>query len=151
MFLVKHVQNSYFSKDITQILNEKLPSKGLRKLNAFLDEKGILRVGGRLRNCSPSFDAKFSILLPRTSPLTDLIIRDFHNSFLHPGVQTLQFLIVQQFWILSMRRAIKSCVSNCIGKLVLIKYDALPSFNPSLGRIIAFHPGRDSASRVALS
>ncbi|KAJ8914927.1 hypothetical protein NQ315_016081 [Exocentrus adspersus] len=36
-----------------------------------------------------------------------------------------------------------------IGKLVLIKNDALPSFKWSLGRIIALHPGRDGVSRVA--
>lgn len=113
MTLVKYVQVFHFHDEIQKLKNKKSTSKFLRKLNAFLDKDDILRVGGRLRNSNLSFLQKHPAILPKRSRFTDLIIQHFHITHLHPGVQTLQFLISQQFWILSARSSIKRVVSGC--------------------------------------
>ena len=46
----------------------------LLKLNPFIDEEGLIRVGGRLENSTLPFEVKHPIVLPRSSQVTDLII-----------------------------------------------------------------------------
>lgn len=114
LLLVKRVQHTSFSEDITRLENGRSLSKYLRKLSPFLDQEGVLRVGGRLRYSQLTYDQKHPALLPRCSRLTDLIIEDIHNAHFHPGVQTMHFLIAQNFWILSPRRAIHKVLSKCL-------------------------------------
>lgn len=111
--LYRYVQSCYFADEITALSNKKPLSKTLRKLGAYLDEHGLLRVGGRLQNSQLNCDQKHPLILPRKARLTSLIIEHFHRVYLHPGVQTLHFLLAQQFWILSPRRAIRTVVSKC--------------------------------------
>lgn len=111
--LVKYVQESHFFEEISNLKISKSIPKYLQKLGAFLDSQGVLRVGGRLQNATLTFDQKHPIILPRKSRFTQLVIEHFHRLYLHPGIQTLQFLISQQFWILSPKRAIREVVSKC--------------------------------------
>ena len=79
------VQHQCFSSDLQQLQQKLLCSKPLRKLAPFLDEFGVIRVGGRLRNADIAYEAKHPRLLPRSHRLTCLIIEHFHNENLHPG------------------------------------------------------------------
>ncbi|KAL0896002.1 hypothetical protein ABMA27_011992 [Loxostege sticticalis] len=116
MFLIKFVQESVFSSEFESLKNGSLNSlpKSLRKLSPFIDEAGLLRVGGRLVNANVDFDVKHPLLLPRSHRLTSLIIQEYHTRFMHPGVQTLQNLLAQHFWILSSKRAVRSVLSGCV-------------------------------------
>lgn len=113
MVLVKHTQRSEFSEDIKNIQSGRMLSKPMRKLNAFIDDQQVFRVGGRLARSDLEFQAKHPALLPRKHRLTKLIIQCVHNENFHPGLQTLQYLLLQNFWILSPRRVITSVISNC--------------------------------------
>jgi hypothetical protein len=111
--LVKHVQKIEFSVDILKLEQNKICLKPLRKLNPFLDADHIVRVGGRLAYSKLSFNNKHPILLPRSHRLTELIIETTHKENLHPGLKTLHYLLVQNYWILSPFRAIKHVLSRC--------------------------------------
>lgn len=113
LVIVKYVQSVSFQDEINAIKDKRLPSKPFRKLNAFLDDRDILRVGGRLGKSGLSYDKKHPALLPRCHRLTKLIIDYFHKIYSHPGTQTLHFLIMQQFWILAGKRAITSIIHKC--------------------------------------
>lgn len=113
MLLVKRVQHSVFSQEMSHIEEKLHIPKYLRKLNPFLRDN-ILRVGGRLSHSGLSYDHKHPAILPRSHRLTELIIEDMHRQYLHPGVQTLQFLLTQQFWILNPRRAIRHTLAKCL-------------------------------------
>ncbi|KAB0790166.1 hypothetical protein PPYR_15510, partial [Photinus pyralis] len=104
--MCKYAQSISFETDILKLKNGNYPSRFLRKLN-FLDEQGILRVGGRIKHSSLGFENKHPIVLPRNSRITVLIIEDFHRNFMHPGAQTLHFLIIQNFWILSQNELLE--------------------------------------------
>lgn len=59
----------------------------LKSLNPFLDEAGILRVGGRINNANVSFDTRHPAILPKKCDLTDLLINYTHMKNLHSGPQ----------------------------------------------------------------
>lgn len=112
--IVKHVQGQHFQHEIKR-LKEGLPlPRQLRKLDPFMDEQGVLRVGGRLSRSGLEFEHKHPALLPRHSRLTSLIIEAIHLENCHAGVCTMQCLITQQFWVLSIKRAIRQCLSKCV-------------------------------------
>lgn len=132
--LVKYVQSVCFREDINNLLRNRYCSKPLRKLCPFLDESGLLRVGGRLANSQLSRDHKHPLLLPRKHRLTALVIQHFHEKYLHPGLQTLQYLLLQNFWILSAKLAIRQCLYKCLRcfrvnpRSAVTKMADLPSF-----------------------
>ncbi|GFW77551.1 uncharacterized protein TNCV_2499431 [Trichonephila clavipes] len=59
-YLIKKVQEQEFSSDINHLKSKGsvLPNSKLKTLNPFLDDNGVLRVGGRLCNLELSFDKK---------------------------------------------------------------------------------------------
>lgn len=73
-----------------------------------------MRVGGRLTYAPISYDRKFPILLPSQSLFTEIII-NYHLHYLHVGIQTVHFLILQQFWILSAKLTMAWFYQNAFG------------------------------------
>ncbi|XP_049871172.1 uncharacterized protein LOC126370378 [Pectinophora gossypiella] len=114
LVIVRHVQAQHFEKEIAQLKEQKLLSKQFRKLSPFLDDHGVLRVGGRLSRSGLEFEHKHPALLPRSSRFTYMIIEEIHAENGHPGVNTLLYLLTQQFWLLSPKRAIRHCLSKCL-------------------------------------
>ncbi|KAJ8982007.1 hypothetical protein NQ317_004094 [Molorchus minor] len=128
--LVKHTQQNNFAEELSHTRF----SKPLRKLQAFLDNDGLLRVGGRLKHASLSYSAKHPILLPRQSRLTLLLIQFYHERFFHAGFRSTHFLLLQEFWILSAKRAINGVISKCIR---CWKHSNPPNFQPIMGNLPA--------------
>lgn len=86
----------------------------LAQLAPFIDAQGIIRVGGRLRYSSLSYDVKHPILLPKMSHLTTLLIRHYHLSFLHGGLKLILAMLSRRFWIISGRDAVRRFIFSCV-------------------------------------
>lgn len=88
-FWIRIVQKAWFSYEMVVISRkEQLPkSHSLVRLTPFLDQEGLLRVGGRLHNAQIDSESKHPFILPRRSPLSKLIIDDAHKRMLHGGTQ----------------------------------------------------------------
>ena len=56
-------------------------SSSLYKLDPFLDEDGLLRVSGRLRQSSIPYEVKHPVILPKKGHVTSLILCHYHNQF----------------------------------------------------------------------
>lgn len=112
--IVKIAQISSFSSEIENLKKGLALPKPLQKLHPFIDHEGLVRVGGRLAHSELDYDCKHPLLLPRQHRLTSLIIDQCHTDNLHPGLRTLSFILAQNFWILSSRRAIRSRLAKCI-------------------------------------
>ncbi|XP_015121522.1 uncharacterized protein LOC107044229 [Diachasma alloeum] len=84
------------------------------QLHPFVDDKGILRVGGRLKRSELSYNQKRSILLPSKHPVTDMIIRQVHYSKLHARIQSTLHAIRTKFWILNGKDQIRQLVRQCV-------------------------------------
>lgn len=112
--IIRALQLQQFKTEINLISQQKsLPIKNsLAKLSPFLDEAGILRVGGRLQKSSLSFDQKHPILLIKCD-LTKLIFEDLHRRNFHAAPQALLSFSRQQYWILGGRVQAKHVVHHC--------------------------------------
>lgn len=113
-YLIRYIQNKYFSHEIHAIKNNKIfPSRAILKLNPFLDEKGLIRVGGRLTQAQLDFDQKHPILLPAKDRIISLLVDYYHISNLHASPGLLLALIRQKYWIVSARNLIRQRVHSC--------------------------------------
>lgn len=86
----------------------------LLTLKPYLDENGLLRVGGRLRNAPITFAQKFPIVLPATHPLTKLLVEKIHLLQLHAGPQALLAATRLKYWPLGAKRLVKKVCRTCL-------------------------------------
>lgn len=90
-------------------------SSPLSKLDPFKDADGVIRVGGRLRLSSLPDISKHPALLPRSSHVTDLIIKHFHHKVHHQGKGiTANEIRASGYWIVGASTAVASTISKCI-------------------------------------
>ncbi|XP_061729202.1 uncharacterized protein LOC133534129 [Cydia pomonella] len=112
--VLRYEQATHFSRELDAIKNNKLiPSKSVLKLRPFIDDQGLLRVGGRLTHSQLSFDQKHQILLSAKGRVVSLLIDYYHSSNLHTGPALVLALIRQKYWILSARNLIRQRVHKC--------------------------------------
>ena len=110
--LVKDAQQSSFSAEVdTLIAGGELPdSNKLSSLSPFVDGDGVLRVGGRLRYIPIPTEAQHPAILPRCHEITRLIIEWLHKKNGHVGREHMLSLLLEKYWVMSARVAIKTAV-----------------------------------------
>ncbi|XP_050743161.1 uncharacterized protein LOC127010960 [Drosophila biarmipes] len=108
--LVRMVQQEVYSEELSRLRSNKFLSKHnkLSQLSPFLDDEGLMRVKGRLKNALQlSISQRTPIILPKAHHLTILVIRNAHHNTLHGGVQLTLATIHQVFWIVNGKQAVK--------------------------------------------
>ncbi|XP_025265733.1 uncharacterized protein LOC112638368 [Camponotus floridanus] len=109
------VQALHFSKEITALKQNKGLIKGpILKLTPFLDDHGIIRVGGRLKHAVLSEDERHPIILPPESWMTQLLVKAHHRRTLHGGVQLTLGLLRLRYWIPRGRSIVKGIIHRCV-------------------------------------
>ena len=101
--IIKIVQNEAFQNEIQMLKDTKIKfqatdkdarkermktmkrSTSLYKFDPFIDENGVLRVGGRLRQFSVPYEVKHSVSLPWKGHVTNLILCHYHQLVQHQG------------------------------------------------------------------
>ncbi|KAB0799070.1 hypothetical protein PPYR_06950 [Photinus pyralis] len=103
-----------FSDEIRSLSRNKFVNKHskLLKLHPFLDDQGLLRVGGRLVNSKFQFHKRHPIILSCKHPLTRLLFHKWHKLLLHPGPQLLLSSIREYFWPVSGRNLARKLPEN---------------------------------------
>ncbi|XP_063378614.1 uncharacterized protein LOC134665573 isoform X1 [Cydia fagiglandana] len=76
--IVKHEKAQFLSNDLRMLQSDKQLKGNLNLLTPFLDGEGIIRVGGRLQNASLPYAAQHPAILPKQSPITNLLARNEH-------------------------------------------------------------------------
>ncbi|XP_018307413.1 uncharacterized protein [Mycetomoellerius zeteki] len=113
--ILKKLQSSQFQREIKELENKSRVIKHrIAGLNPFLDQDGIIRVGGRLQGSNLSFAQKHPILLPSRNPLTDIIIREIHESNYHAGIQHTLAAMRQRFWVFDGRNQVRKVIRTCV-------------------------------------
>lgn len=113
IYVVKVLQSYFFSEDIEKIKNNLVCSPSLKKLCPFLDENGILRVGGRICNSDLSFAQQHPILLSAKHHAIGLIVDHLHIKNFHTGPHLLMSLLRQKFWVLGARNLVRKRFQAC--------------------------------------
>ncbi|XP_045541882.1 uncharacterized protein LOC123723347 [Papilio machaon] len=114
--LLKIIQRREFETEYNALLKGGTVSKKGRiaALDPFIDEEGLIRVGGRLSNSTLTYNQKHPIILPYKHHVTDLLIRDAHKETLHGGNQATLCYIRNKYWILGIKRRIKTVLNKCV-------------------------------------
>ena len=118
IIVIKLAQQEVFWDEIDMLQRSKTvtSSSRIHNLNPFIDDHGLIRIGGRLGKSSMPAEEKHPIILPKTSHLSKLIILHYHKEIRHQGRGlTLAALRSNGFWIQSgsVKTLIKDCVT-CI-------------------------------------
>ena len=105
--ILKYVQRRCFADEMSLKKSSKL-----HKLNT-VTINGLLRVGGRLRNAPIEEEIKYPVLLPKKHHLTNLIVRHYHETSGHTGVEHVLSLTRERFWPINARATVKKIVNSC--------------------------------------
>ena len=114
--LIKTTQGVHFAEEIADLKakGQIRSSSKLLSLSPFLDELGILRVGGRIQNSAECFDKKHPILLPYDGRLTQLLFEREHRRLLHAGPQALLYAVREKYWAIKGRSMARKIVHKCV-------------------------------------
>ena len=85
------------------------------RLDPFVDEEGLLRVGGRIRYSAHTRAEKHPVILPKNSIAVKRIIEYFHASVQHGGrPATTNAIRSHGFWVVSGNAQVKRLIYNCV-------------------------------------
>ncbi|XP_076243414.1 uncharacterized protein LOC143184816 [Calliopsis andreniformis] len=113
--IVQVVQLSEFHHEIHALKNAGTPTGKTALLNPFLDNDGLLRVGGRLSRANVRYDTRHPILIFKSSHVAKLIIIiEQHEKQFHAGIQATLNAVRQKFWIPQGKTLIRHILHKCI-------------------------------------
>ncbi len=99
--------------DVSEAIAANKPHNIVKQLDVFVDERGMLRCGGRLQHANLSEAARFPILLPPCEKVTDMFIERAHKRLMHSGVSQTLSEVRQQFWIPCGRATVRKVLKVC--------------------------------------
>ena len=112
--LLRTEQKNYYEEiysylDSDNKYNRDMPEL-IKKYNIFRDSDSILRIQSKFGK-----DERFNpILLPNSSSLTTLIIKNTHDKMSHSGVYSIIRELRKEFWIEKCFSAVKKVIKSCI-------------------------------------
>lgn len=124
--IVKLIQKQAFSTEIRKLpLNkdQQIECKTLKILSPFLDDRFMLRVGGRLSRAVIPYEHKHPLLLPAKSPLVRLLIKREHLRLCHAAPQNTLANFRLRYWPIDGMREVKSVIHQC---LICFRFKAKP-------------------------
>ncbi|GFU00086.1 integrase catalytic domain-containing protein [Trichonephila clavipes] len=104
-WLIKHDQRDINLSD---------PSGNLKSFNIFQDDKGVLKVGGRLEKASIPYSQKHPAILAKNSKLSKIYFITLHKKLFHVGPQGLLKAVRLRFWALGGRNLARKTVPTCV-------------------------------------
>jgi hypothetical protein len=125
-----------------------------RELRPYIDEEGLIRVGGRLDIAILPEETRHPPILPSNDAETRKYIYAMHLSHSHAGTSTLLGLIRMKFWLIGGKREVKSAITCC----TCYRQRAKP-FSPTMaplplsrttGQVAFLHVGMDFAGPFLL-
>lgn len=118
-FIIKAAQRDFFLEEVESLMEGREIKKGnaILALSPFLDSRGLLRVGGRLKRGTKSLRQieTCPILIPKGSHLANLLALLCHEQVFHQGRRlTGGKLHSMGFWIVGEKRLINSLLGKCV-------------------------------------
>ncbi|KAK3721602.1 hypothetical protein QZH41_000137 [Actinostola sp. cb2023] len=127
--ILKTVQNESFTQEVTALMTDNLKNDEpedtvsshkkyktiLTDLDPFLDDDGVLRVGGRLRRSKLTYTEKHPAIIPKDHHVSQLLALHHHERVHHQGRQLTGGAIHQAgFWIIGCRRLVRKIIHSCV-------------------------------------
>jgi hypothetical protein len=110
------VQQISYAQEIEDLMEhqEVAATRSLKTLHPFIDQKGLLRVGGRLQQSKLLYQAIHQLILPPDHHFTELIVSAEHIKLLHAGPQLLMASLRERYWIPRIRNVVKTIIHHCL-------------------------------------
>jgi len=109
------VKGEFLDRQATKLRNANLKKcSSLYRLDPYLDDDGLLRVGGRLRRANMEEELKHPVILPRQAHITQIIVRHYHLATKHQG-RGITFNEVRQrgFWVIGGLSVTAAIIGKC--------------------------------------
>nr|XP_012152412.1 PREDICTED: uncharacterized protein LOC105664083 [Megachile rotundata] len=114
--IIELVQSEAFHDELVDLRKGKMVHKAsaLYSLNPFLDERELIRVGGRLSNAFIQYNKKHPLVLPGRHQFSDLVIRHEHARLLHAGSQQVLSSLRDSVWLINGNTNVKRIIRSCV-------------------------------------
>lgn len=103
----------HWLKESQKTLKDRLSKGEFRNLSPYVDQEGVLRVGGRADKALVSYETRHPVLLPRDHRISRLIVQHAHQ-FGHPGVAATVAKTRTKYWIVRAHNLAKSVKFRCL-------------------------------------
>lgn len=115
IFVIRAVQEDGFPDDLKKLTIKGKVGKrsSILSCNPELDDDGIIRVGGRLKNSNITENQKHPIILPARHPFSLRVARESHIEAMHAPTNLLISTIRNEYWIIALKSLARSIVHNC--------------------------------------
>lgn len=104
----------YWIKNAQKELISRFQKGEFKSLSPFIDDKGVLRVGGRVDNALVSYDSKHPALLPWKHRISYLVTVHKHTQAGHSGVATTTAKVRNKYWIIRGNKISKVVKKTCV-------------------------------------
>jgi len=112
---MKLVQQISYGQEIKDLESQEVSTtSSLKTLHPFIDDKGILRVGGRLQQSTLPYHAIYQIILLPKHHFTKLLVSSEHIRLHHAGPQLLMASLREKYWIPRIRDVVKTVIRHCL-------------------------------------
>jgi len=104
------VQQISYAQEIKDLMEQQevAATCSLKTLHPFIDQEGLLRVGGRLQQSTLSYQTIHQIILPASQHFTKLITSAEHIRLHDAGPQLLTASLREKYWIPRIRNLVKT-------------------------------------------
>jgi hypothetical protein len=103
----------YWIKQAQKGIHSRIKNGELTQFSPFVDDEGIIRVGGRLSKAMVTYDCKHPAMLPYKHWVSLLITRHMHQRG-HSGIASTTAKIRRKFWILRAHNLAKKVKHECV-------------------------------------
>ncbi|XP_011705609.1 PREDICTED: uncharacterized protein LOC105460816, partial [Wasmannia auropunctata] len=110
------VQAEVWPSEIKRLNNKKEVEKRskLVGLQLYMDEHGLIRIGGRLNHSALPYEIRHPLILPANHHFTKLIILDRHRKLFHAGVNATLASVKEEFWPIHAKNEVKKQLKACV-------------------------------------
>ncbi|XP_052750995.1 uncharacterized protein LOC128200722 [Galleria mellonella] len=115
--LTKKCQQDTFLTEISCLQQDKpiMRNSRLLKLTPYLDETGVLRVGGRIdRAAGVEPSTLRPVILDGRHRITRLLVYHHHKEAMHGSNELVVNQLRQQYWILKLRPTVRTVAAQCL-------------------------------------
>lgn len=116
--VINHVQQQAFAQELKVLQSppkDCLPSSNPLYCLDPIIVAGLICVGGRLKNSTPSQELRHPVILPKDCHITRLILAHYHAQICHQGRgQTLTELRANGFWAVGGSKMVAKMIRECV-------------------------------------
>ena len=115
-YCYRESQSACFTDELKALRNNKFIRKNSRiaNINPFIDECGLLKTEGRVTRLIDESFAHQLIILDAKHPAIKLLILEYHRRYFHGSNETVVNELRQRFYIVGLRKTLRSLVSACL-------------------------------------